>query len=319
MVMQYLLNTMNKTPLVSICCITFNHEKYLRDCIEGFLMQKTTFPVEILIFDDSSTDKSQEIIIEYASKNKNIITFLQSENQWQHKKYGLIDWLFPSASGKYIATCEGDDYWIDPYKLQKQVDFMESNENCNYLFTSCKIKLKDNYVIKQHNLEKLFDLHYLLKENIMPSTQTLMFRKSRYLKIKDKLNHKFFNGDWILLFIIANQGKIGYLKDVTAVYRANVGIVSKTSDIYKFLDGIRANEYLNLVTNYKYDYHIGNKMFHYKNITFCYLKEGKIFHGIYYFFKTIVHSFRRKKSVLYTKDGVIFIKHCVKLFLKKSF
>jgi glycosyltransferase involved in cell wall biosynthesis len=106
-------------PLVSICCITYNHEPYIRDAIEGFLMQKTDFPVEILIFDDASQDRTQEIIKEYASKNENIITFLQTENQWSKGKDGLIDWLFPSAKGKYIALCEGDDYWIDPYETAK--------------------------------------------------------------------------------------------------------------------------------------------------------------------------------------------------------
>jgi RimJ/RimL family protein N-acetyltransferase len=80
-----------------------------------------------LIFDDASTDNNQEVIKEYAEKHTNIKLFLQTENQWSQGKYGLLDWLFPAAQGKYIALCEGDDYWSDPLKLQKQFDFLQNN------------------------------------------------------------------------------------------------------------------------------------------------------------------------------------------------
>ena len=114
-------------PVVSICCITYNHSKFIRDCIQGFLIQKTSFPIEILIFDDASTDNTANILQEFTLNNENIILFLQSENQWKKNKFGIKDWLLPNAKGKYIAFCEGDDYWTDPHKLQKQVDFLESN------------------------------------------------------------------------------------------------------------------------------------------------------------------------------------------------
>ena len=117
------------SPLVSICCITYNHAQFIRKCLDGFLMQQTDFPIEILIHDDCSTDGTTEIIREYEAKYPNLIFPLyEEENQYQQGKAAEIDFYnYRRARGKYIAYCEGDDYWTDPLKLQKQVDFMEAN------------------------------------------------------------------------------------------------------------------------------------------------------------------------------------------------
>ena len=118
---------MNK-PLVSICCLTYNHEPYIKECIEGFLMQKTNFSFEVLIHDDASIDNTANIIRSYEKKYPDIIKpIYQTENQFSKGVRVTLVFQFPRAQGKYIALCEGDDYWIDPYKLQKQVDFLESN------------------------------------------------------------------------------------------------------------------------------------------------------------------------------------------------
>ena len=123
-------------PLVSIDCITYNHKQYIRDAIEGFLMQITNFPVEILIHDDASTDGTAEIIREYEKQYPWLIKpVYQTENQYsKHNSFISISKIqYGRALGKYIAFCEGDDYWTDHYKLQKQVDFLESNvwvDNC---------------------------------------------------------------------------------------------------------------------------------------------------------------------------------------------
>ena len=129
------------TPLVSICCLTYNHAPFVRKCLDGFLMQKTTFPIEILIHDDCSTDGTDAIIKEYAEKYPDIIKPLfETENQYSNGYRGKMDITFnySRSQGKYIATCEGDDYWIDPLKLQKQVDFMEANLEYSVTFHRCK-------------------------------------------------------------------------------------------------------------------------------------------------------------------------------------
>lgn len=114
-------------PLVSISCITFNHVDYIRVAIEGFLMQQTTFPVEILIHDDASTDGTADIIKEYESLYPHIIKpIYQVENQYSKGIKISITYNYPRARGKYIALCEGDDYWTDPMKLQKQIELLRS-------------------------------------------------------------------------------------------------------------------------------------------------------------------------------------------------
>lgn len=121
-------------PLVSICCITYNHENYIRDAIEGFLSQETSFPVEILLGEDESNDGTREICKEYADKYpKKIRLFLHSrENNIKinGNPTGRFNLLYnlSKAHGKYIALCEGDDFWTDPYKLQKQVGLVKKNK-----------------------------------------------------------------------------------------------------------------------------------------------------------------------------------------------
>ena len=182
---------MDKPIFVSISCITYNHEKFIRQCIEGFLMQKTNFPIEILIFDDASTDGAQQIIQEYASKDHRIITFLQNENQWSKGKYGLLDWLFPAAKGKYIALCEGDDYWTDPLKLQKQVDFLEKNGAYNGVFHKVSI-LKNNTnewseCVLNNTTPDSIETTDLLKRNIIRTCSVVLRTESiRPLLLKKK-------------------------------------------------------------------------------------------------------------------------------------
>ena len=125
---------MEKEILVSICCLTYNHEAYLRDTLEGFLMQKVDFPIEILVNDDASTDGTRAILQEYAAKYPELIRpFYQDVNLYSQGKDLCLEVLYPAARGKYIALCEGDDYWTDPDKLQLQADFLESHPD----YTAC--------------------------------------------------------------------------------------------------------------------------------------------------------------------------------------
>jgi glycosyltransferase involved in cell wall biosynthesis len=232
---------MDKPIFVSISCITYNHEKFIRQCIEGFLMQKTNFPIEILIFDDASTDGAQQIIQEYASKDHRIITFLQNENQWSKGKYGLLDWLFPAAKGKYIALCEGDDYWTDPLKLQKQVDFLEANPE--YVLCFHKVVLlkngKETPDILTKNVPDITDVLTLSDGNYM-HTASVVFKKNNTV-----LNEFFeivssrhlFVGDYILHMLNAKFGKIKKLHDTMGVYRIHeVGVHSLKPQIEKNKD-----------------------------------------------------------------------------------
>ena len=131
---------MDKTPLVSIRCMVYNHEPYLRQCLDGFVMQQTSFPFEAIVHDDASTDGSAAIILEYAERYPDIIKpIIETENQYS-KEDGSIRRILDAAmhpDSKYIALCEGDDYWTDPQKLQIQVSFLEQHPDwflCHLVF-----------------------------------------------------------------------------------------------------------------------------------------------------------------------------------------
>ncbi|MFW6224817.1 MAG: glycosyltransferase family 2 protein, partial [Bacteroidota bacterium] len=150
---------MQNQPLVSICCITYNHEKYIREAIEGFLRQKTSFPIEVLLHDDASNDGTSSIIRAYESKYPDLIfPIYQKENQYSKGVKISPTYNWPRARGKYIALCEGDDYWTDPLKLQKQVDFLEKNEEYSMCAHDVKTIYEDDWKEKKnHRFNKPID------------------------------------------------------------------------------------------------------------------------------------------------------------------
>ena len=139
--------TNNGQPLVAIRCITYNHEPYIRDALEGFVMQKTNFPFVAIVHDDASTDGTAAIIREYAERYPDIIKpIYETENQYS-KRDGSLTRIMNAAcdatGAKYIAMCEGDDYWIDPLKLQKQVDFLESHPDYGMVYSDFNIYIQN--------------------------------------------------------------------------------------------------------------------------------------------------------------------------------
>ena len=129
-------------PLVSVCVITYNHGKYIRQCLDGILMQEVNFPYEVLIHDDASPDDTADIILEYEAKYPDVIKpICRTVNQYS-QGIDVSRFNFERAQGKYIAQCEGDDYWTDPRKLQMQVDFLEKNQK--YIGVAHDSKIIDN-------------------------------------------------------------------------------------------------------------------------------------------------------------------------------
>ncbi|MBS6474290.1 MAG: glycosyltransferase [Acetobacter sp.] len=193
---------MDKTPLVSIVCITYNHERFIRDALDGFVMQKTNFPFEILVHDDASTDGTADVIREYEAKYPDLFRCVyQTENQWG-KKDPCKDFLFPMVQGKYVALNEGDDYWTDENKLQKQVDFMESEKS---RFYKTELILDD-----------------LLKRNFI-QTNSVLYRWRFHQDPLSLMPDDILPGDWFLHLLHAQVGKIGFLNDVMSVYRRHRG------------------------------------------------------------------------------------------------
>jgi len=219
-------------PLVSVTCITFNHENYIEESIKSILAQRTNFPFEVIIHDDASTDKTQEIIKKYASLCPNvIIPILQKENHWLNKGINATTTIvWPNARGKYIAWIEGDDYWTDPYKLQKQVNFLEANPDFGMVHTNVNVVDSSNNVIFASDTNKPSgDVFYDLLKSAFIVTCSTCFRRDIIHEILDyaKINNVKCAFDYWLWLHIAMRTKIHYMPEITSAYRSHSGGVSK--------------------------------------------------------------------------------------------
>ena len=220
----------DRKPLVTVVSITYNHESYIRDCLEGFLMQKTSFPVEVIIHDDASTDHTAEIIREYYEKRPDLFyVIIEKENQFSKNKIISLP-LYKQAQGKYIAFCEGDDYWTDPLKLQKQFDFLEKNQD--YIASVHRFDVVDKhgsplsvktfgfYNEDQTGKFSLKDLGTI--EGLPSHMNTLMFRNvflDKNVVYPEELKKNGFYGDRKLFFLLLLHGDIYRAKEKMSSYR----------------------------------------------------------------------------------------------------
>lgn len=210
-------------PLVSILCQTYNHAHYIRECMEGFLMQKTTFPFVVLIHDDASTDGTADIIKEYEAKYPDIIKpIYQSVNQWSLGKKVFSGIQIPRVKSKYVAWCDGDDYWVDSYKLQKQVDFLETHPDYILVYTDYKryIQEKEMFIPSTDKICEGMVYEDLLKHTFNIQTPTVCFRKEVCEGIlRTDIPDGCFTGDWADYLIASRLGKFKFINEITGVYR----------------------------------------------------------------------------------------------------
>ena len=228
--------------LVVIYCLVYNHEPYLRDCFEGFVMQKTNFRFVAVVHDDCSKDGSISIIQEYTSKYPNIfIPIYETENQYSlhngtigRKMNHAIDEIGP----KYIAMCEGDDYWTDPKKLQKQVDILEADENLMACATN--VSVVDNHstllapirpgAVVPDNKTGRYTLRDFFNNNNQYPTLSVVYRNTHVGEIREMMEHMKnpFMSDWTLWIALHTFGDFYFLNEVTGAYRINPNSVTHT-------------------------------------------------------------------------------------------
>lgn len=230
---------MDNTPLVTICCITYNHAAYIRECLNGFLMQETNFKFEVVIHDDASTDETQSIIKEYCEKYPNVFSpIFQHVNQYSRGIKSIIQtFCVPQFRGKYIAMCEGDDYWIDPYKLQKQVDFLESHPDYGMCYTKVKrfVQKSNQFIDEWGGPNETMDK--LLIENTIP-TLTAVFHKAIYYNYLTEIHPSkrgWLMGDYPIWLYFAQNSKIKFINETTGVYRICTESASHSNDLEKII------------------------------------------------------------------------------------
>lgn len=240
-------------PVVSILCAAYNHESFICDCINGFLIQETTFPVEIFVHDDASTDRTRETIQNFANKYPNLFrTIFQEKNQRSQGKK-IISLVFPFFKGQYVAFCEGDDYWTDPRKLQRQVEFLNRNKKFSICFhEAMNVNEEGNFISFFNKIkeEKVFSAKDIVRSNFI-STASCIFRKN-YPELPTWYE-KMLIGDWPLHVINAERGDIFYMPICMSAYRQHKnGVWSSISSIEKMHKGIKIMKDIDQAFNYKY-------------------------------------------------------------------
>lgn len=210
---------------VSVICLAYNHEKYIRQTLEGFVMQKTNFSVEYIIHDDASTDATASIIREFEEKYPTLIKpIYQKENQYS-KGVPISRGLQMKVEGKYMAFCEGDDYWIDEYKLQKQVTFMEQHPDCTLTIHN-GFRLNDRTgqfkPLNPYKAKGFLSMKEVLAESGGMTPTASMVIKSDVLK-KMPMNVFWIPGvgDRPKRLYLATQGRVYYFDDIMCVYRTD--------------------------------------------------------------------------------------------------
>ncbi len=250
-------------PFVSVCCLTYNHEKYLSRALDSILIQKTTFPIEIIVHDDASADGTRNIINEFAKKYPEIIRPVFQESNQLKSDIGLYQiytkYVFPLAKGKYIAICEGDDFWSDQAKLQIQIDFMEKQPECTVCFHKAGIlkngetnfDIYKDYHKRILNGRSEFTFNDLLQDNVIPNC-SVVYRNTR-TEFPDLFGNIIFP-DWPLHLIYAKNGKLGYINKFMAVHHDHESglwngnsMINKTKSIISF--------YIDLLSYLEAQYH----------------------------------------------------------------
>lgn len=212
-----------KQPLVSVICDVYNHELYIKDCLEGFINQRTDFNYVVLVHDDASTDNTPLVLANYVKQYPNLFSpVFQNENKYSK---GISIWKtfqFPRVKTKYVAFCEGDDYWSDSSKLQKQVDFLETHPDYSMCFHSAKKQYECN-TISWLRCENIEDRDYSATEVfvnwIVPTASILCRSEAIEFRLKMSGDNRLLNGDIALILSSAMIGKIRGMHEQMSVYR----------------------------------------------------------------------------------------------------
>lgn len=250
--------------MVSIECTSYNHEKYIAEALESMLMQQTNFAYEILIHDDASTDRTAEIIRSYEKKYPDIVKpIYQTENQYSK---GVLVELFNQerAQGKYIAVCEGDDYWTDPQKLQRQVDYMEAHPECSMCVHAAEqvsaVTKKTVYTIRPSHKNKIYTVEEVIEGGgDLFATNSILYSLEK-IPEKPEFYLNATIGDYPLVICGALSGTVYYMDRNMSAYRVEVEgswTTMQVSDVAKKQEHLQEVaemlDEINAYTNFKYD------------------------------------------------------------------
>lgn len=298
---------MNK-PLVSVCMITYMHEAFIAQAIEGVLMQEVDFEIELVIAEDASPDNSFLTIRDFINSHpkRHLIRYIRNSNN-KGVNQNFIDAIL-LCKGKYIALCEGDDYWTDPLKLQKQVDFLEENAKYSMSFHNGTSVNENGKLLKESivNISTRKDLNFedLLSGYYTIPTLTVVFRNYLLKGFPDEY-FKVVNCDTFLFILLSQYGDIHYHNNINGCIHIvnDQGIWSKKKELYKSISSY--NTYFQ-IKNFLKDKRLSLSLLNFGNAVIAFsIKEKKIFLLAKFYLKTFFLSIQNKEYF--------------KIFVKKHF
>lgn len=239
-------------PIVSVIMITYNHEEFIEQAINSVLMQECNFLIELIIANDCSKDGTDNVVNEIINKHpkSGLIRYTK-----HNENLGMMPnfvWALNQSRGKYIALCEGDDYWIDPLKLQKQVDFLEVNPDFSLICHNAFKIIQDGVSTKEeifNNSTKDYEISIdnILNQWVIPTASMLMRRK--YVQELPYWFLKIYSGDFSLALILKYYGKVWFLNEKMSVYRQQFSGSSATA-IFSKQGLFLLNQHIQLLNYY---------------------------------------------------------------------
>lgn len=242
------------SPAVSICVVTYNHQRYLAQALDSVLMQQTAFPIEIVVGVDRSTDDTRQIARRFAAAHPNLITLIEREqNVGGNRNFALT---LSRCRGKYVALLDGDDYWTSPHKLQRQFDFLQSHPRCTACFHAAHVVHDDapgrNWVCRPtgaretYGLRDLFRRYQFQTASAMIRTDAVPALPSWYFRMNI--------GDRTLFAMLAERGSLGYIDQIMSAYRIHRGGLWSGQDrIWQLLEKLKADEALRRHFRHEHD------------------------------------------------------------------
>ncbi len=298
-------------PLVSVKMITYNHEPFIAQAIEGVLQQKTNFPFELVIGEDCSTDGTREIVFEYQKKHPDIIRVITSDSNVGMSKNGLR--TTRGCQGKYLAYCEGDDFWQSPDKLQKQADYLEGHPECGLVFSSydvyhvkTKKTIKDFVTYRKWNIPEDHSISDIVEGKSQPLTCTVMVRRDLYDRIveADPYLHQsghFLMGDTQLWAEMTTKARLHFMPESFATHNITEESASRSRDVKKELRFSLSNAELFLYLCSKYNLPQSSRDKHERCSAECSLRLA--FHTKN---KELADEARRKNTLFSSREWLLY-------------